>query len=129
MTSSLVFLSSRSDFVDVNDLSSSWLFKTAPDVPSDSAIQKWILLVTSVNPNRKLLFFRSYVRAFYCDLRVANANSGPVITDALGDAHPQNFGFLPLGDGTQKLLFNDFDDSGSCPVGFDIVRYFTALKL
>jgi len=73
-------------------------------------------------------FFRSFVRLYYVDLGLHNPNVGSV-SAGFGDAHLENFGFNVFADGVVRFVYNDFDDSGYCPVGLDSVRYFTVLRL
>lgn len=73
-----------------------------------------------------LLFFRSYVNTFYFELSSQPSTGAPVL--CLGDAHPENFGFLSFPSGV-RFVFNDLDDSGMCSGEFDVLRYFTALQL
>ena len=75
------------------------------------------------------MFFRSFNGAFHRDMkdlagRGVPGGTGPVA----GDPHPDNFGFLRTGKGTE-YAFNDYDDSGRGPVAIDAVRYFTAVRL
>lgn len=73
-----------------------------------------------------LLFFRSFVNTYYQDLD--SLNPGTPLGICLGDPHPENFGFLRFGKET-RYAFNDLDDSGRCPLLWDVLRYFTALRL
>jgi hypothetical protein len=73
-----------------------------------------------------LFFFRSFVNTFYADLSQLR-ETGPV-GFCLGDAHPENFGFLEFPGGV-RYVFNDLDDSGPCPLLFDALRFFTAARL
>ncbi len=73
-----------------------------------------------------LMFLRSFVNTYYSDLAASN-NSQNIIY-CLGDAHLENFGFLLFGSRT-RFVFNDLDDSGPCPLEFDILRYFAAVDL
>jgi uncharacterized protein (DUF2252 family) len=75
-----------------------------------------------------LVFFRSHVRAFYAMTSSLVEPNWPV-GFCFGDAHLQNFGFLEGKDGAVRYFFNDFDDSGYCPVRLDALRYFTSLRL
>lgn len=74
-----------------------------------------------------LLFFRSYVNTWYDELKQMPfpGNIGP----CLGDAHPENYGFVWFGGEDFRYLYNDVDDIAPCPVAFDALRYFTALKI
>lgn len=73
-----------------------------------------------------LMFFRSFVNTYYFDL--AKTNDSPNLILCLGDAHPENFGFIDF-KGETRFVFNDLDDSGVCPLEYDILRYFTAVDL
>lgn len=75
---------------------------------------------------KDLMFFRSFVNTFYQDLSQNVSSSNLVL--CLGDAHPENFGFMNF-SGKTLYVFNDLDDSGVCPIEFDILRYFTSLDL
>lgn len=75
---------------------------------------------------RPLLFFRSYVNSYYQDTLIRGTLRTPVF--CLGDAHPENFGFISF-QNESHYVFNDIDDSGICPIGLDILRYFSALRL
>jgi hypothetical protein len=73
-------------------------------------------------------FFRSYVDYFY--LLIAqnrlNLNLEMVVANhfgwCVGDAHAENFGFLIQEDNSTKFTINDMDDSGSCLLGYDLLR-------
>lgn len=73
-----------------------------------------------------LTLFRSFVTTYYADLNHLN-DLGP-LGICFGDLHPENFGFLEYQDGIQ-FLYNDFDDTGYCPIALDALRYFVALRL
>ncbi|MCA3012274.1 MAG: DUF2252 family protein [Myxococcaceae bacterium] len=73
-----------------------------------------------------LRFFRAFPQAWYLDLTQVPAAHMPGRTDwCFGDLHPENFGFLVVGDQVH-YAFNDLDDSGPAEVGLDALRYFTA---
>ncbi|MBS2023755.1 MAG: DUF2252 family protein [Deltaproteobacteria bacterium] len=74
-----------------------------------------------------LLFIRSFPAGYHASLKGVTP---PLGAEGLcvGDAHPANFGFLLLG-GKTRFGYNDLDDSGDCPVAWDALRYFIALKL
>ena len=74
-----------------------------------------------------LLFFRSYVKTWYREFSTLKS-VGP-IGYCLGDAHPENFGYLWRQDGSYPYVFNDLDDSGLCPIAADALRYLIALSL
>lgn len=77
----------------------------------------------------KVMFFRAFPAGFHKDLKQAPAarRLGRE-TMCAGDAHPGNFGFQRLG-GKTRFIYNDFDDSGYCPVAYDALRYFVALRI
>lgn len=76
-----------------------------------------------------LLFFRAFPSAYHGDFSQVPRNRLPGGESlCLGDAHPDNFGFLHL-DGQTVFAFNDLDDSGNCPIVLDIMRYLTAAQL
>ncbi|MBF0417457.1 MAG: DUF2252 family protein [Magnetococcales bacterium] len=84
------------------------------------------------------IFFRSFVPCFYCYLKSNQTWNSPVF-DALrsfvgwcaGDAHPKNFGVLPLylTSGEKKLVFamNDPDDGDLGLPIYDILRLLTGI--
>lgn len=74
---------------------------------------------------RPLMFFRSFPNTYYSDVSV---NVDTPVSLCLGDAHPENFGFMLFEDKTE-YLFNDLDDAGKCPILLDALRYFTALRM
>jgi hypothetical protein len=75
------------------------------------------------------MFMRSYPGAYWSDLRQLGPDRipGGMVT-GLGDAHPQNFGFIRI-NGRTRFVFNDLDDSGKVPVALDAARYFSTLRL
>jgi len=73
-------------------------------------------------------FFRSFVRCYYVDLGYVDKYVGSV-SPAFGDAHLENFGFNVFANDSVRFVYNDFDDSGYCPVSIDAVRYFVVLRL
>tara|TARA_R110000868_G_scaffold42681_5_gene144048 strand:- start:5726 stop:6826 length:1101 start_codon:yes stop_codon:yes gene_type:complete len=75
--------------------------------------------------DRPLMFFRSFTNTYYADTKVP---SQIPLALCLGDAHPENFGFLLFKDTTQ-YVFNDLDEAGACPIALDALRYFTSLRM
>lgn len=81
-----------------------------------------------------LMFYRAYPGAYHADFarNLRESATGKLPSKAVGlcvgDAHPDNFGFLKFG---QRVLyaFNDLDDSGYCPVVLDALRYVTAVRV
>jgi hypothetical protein len=114
-------------------LTSDYFRQSYPHLSAEQFQQKW------KNAQKSgLLFMRSFVNTWYDELgRISS--TGP-IGPCFGDPHPENFGFLLFGDlqkqgdvqkqaETLEYTYNDADDSGSCPVAFDALRYFTTLKI
>lgn len=75
---------------------------------------------------RPLMFIRSFVNTYYADLSAHNSSNNLIV--CFGDPHPENFGFMKFGS-TTRYLYNDLDDTGVCPLEYDILRYFTSLSL
>ena len=73
-----------------------------------------------------VMFFRSFVNTYYADIATQLDTKDMVL--CFGDPHPENFGFLEFPSGT-RFVFNDFDDSGYCPLQADALRYFVAVSL
>jgi hypothetical protein len=95
----------------------------------------------SFNPKKlesvqsEFAFLRAFVDYYYL-LYKANVDALPVVaklTDhkgwCVGDAHPENFGFLVSEKANPIFTMNDQDDSGPCPLALDIVRYLVAAQL
>lgn len=80
-----------------------------------------------------LMFFRAYPGGYHKDfaanLKGSARSKIPAGTGlCFGDPHPDNFGFLKF-DSNVLYGFNDLDDSGTCPVALDALRYVTAVSL
>jgi len=80
-------------------------------------------------------FLRSYVDYFY-SLNLVNQNTLQLMQAAklvpgwcVGDAHPENFGVLILGNGGNLFTTNDMDDSGPCPIILDMFRLMVSTRL
>ena len=119
---------SETDFVDLDKefiKQTDPLFLKAGSTSKDDFSKKW---------RRSLLgepveFFRSYPPAYHHDLAQIPTDKIPGEEGlCFGDAHPENFGFLSLTHGT-LFGYNDLDDPGYCPVAYDALRFFTALRL
>lgn len=97
------------------------LKNTYPHLPASAFEEKF-----ENSLERPLLFFRSYVNTYYAETLIR----GPLKEAAFcyGDPHPENFGFVSFAQ-VSEYVFNDLDDSGYCPIGLDILRYFSALRL
>jgi hypothetical protein len=107
-------------------LTSDYFRQSYPHLSAEQFQQKW------KNAQKSgLLFMRSFVNTWYDELGRLSS-TGP-IGPCFGDPHPENFGFLVFvdvqGQETMEYTYNDADDSGSCPVAFDALRYFTTLKI
>ncbi len=96
--------------------------KSSPNITDADFIFKWDYALDSGD----LKFLRSFVGAYYLDLM--NVKGAGPLGICFGDAHLENFGFVVFSDGP-KFVYNDFDDSGYCPVGLDVLRYLTSLRL
>lgn len=82
----------------------------------------------------EFMFFRGFAPVFYRRL-AANPEWLARVQTLLdhsgwmvGDAHPENFGFLTL-DGKVKFTVNDLDDAGQGPVALDLVRFVSSIKI
>ncbi|WP_394833392.1 DUF2252 domain-containing protein [Pendulispora rubella] len=74
-------------------------------------------------------FFRAFDAAYHADLASVPPSRVPGgETLCVGDAHPENFGFMKLPSGT-RFAINDLDDAGYCPAAFDAARFFAAVTL
>ena len=105
-----------------DNLTKEFYRKTASDISDSDFALKWNLALEA----GPLKFLRSFVSAYYKDLKKTKG-AGPVGV-CFGDAHIENFGFVLFADGPH-FVYNDFDDSGYCPVGLDILRYLTSINL
>lgn len=80
-----------------------------------------------------LMFLRAYPAAFHLDLKQLPLERIPGEEGlCVGDAHPDNFGYLEIGTARGRssiYAFNDLDDSGRCLVALDALRYFVAFRL
>ncbi|MSP92966.1 MAG: DUF2252 domain-containing protein [Myxococcales bacterium] len=76
-----------------------------------------------------VLFLRAYPGAFHKDLKQVPTKKrlgGESL--CVGDAHPGNFGWQRVA-GKTRYVFDDLDDSGFCPTGWDAARYFAAVRV
>ena len=80
-------------------------------------------------------FLRSYVDYFYLlinqnqsQLKVFNQFQ-KITGTCVGDAHAENFGLLIQKDQTSQFTMNDMDDSGQCPVAYDLYRLLSSSRL
>lgn len=80
-------------------------------------------------------FLRSYADYFYL---LINANKSQLTSLeknwntagwCVGDAHPENFGFVILENSASLFTVNDMDDSGPCPLVLDLARLMVSSKL
>ncbi len=87
------------------------------------------------NAKNSFHFLRSFVDYFFLVVQ-HNENSLPTLQASLGsigwcvgDAHPENFGFLIQNDGSSLFSMNDMDDSGPCPLAMDLFRLLVSVHL
>ena len=80
-------------------------------------------------------FLRSFA-GYYYGIIAKNTNSINIAKNAgniggwcVGDAHPENFGILIQKDDSNIFTMNDIDDSGPCPVAFDLLRLVVSSRL
>jgi uncharacterized protein (DUF2252 family) len=105
-------------------LDRSFIRATQSNLGDDVFAAKW-----DASRESGVIFMRSYPGAYHADL--AGVAVKRILGEegiCLGDAHPDNFGFLHL-DGRTTFAFNDLDDSGICAIGVDAARYFAVLRL
>jgi len=102
-------------------LTADYFRQSYPHLAAEQFQQKW-----TNSQKSGLLFIRSFVNSWYDEL--ARVSSTGPIGPCFGDPHPENFGYLSFA-GSFEYTYNDVDDSGACPVAFDALRYFTALKM
>ncbi|UXR63385.1 DUF2252 domain-containing protein [Bdellovibrio bacteriovorus] len=116
MEASLVSVSFKNEMIPVSE------FRETYKHLSDAAFAEKLQGAQATD----LMFFRSFVNTFYQDMS-RNVVS-PNLVLCLGDAHIENFGFMSFA-GKTHYVFNDLDDSGVCPIEFDILRYFASVEL
>lgn len=80
-------------------------------------------------------FLRSFV-GYYFGLIANNTNSLHIAKKAgsfdgwcVGDAHPENFGIILQKNDQVIFTMNDMDDSGPCPVAYDLLRILVSSRL
>ena len=80
-------------------------------------------------------FLRSFV-PYYYGLISKNSSALNITTKVkktpgwcVGDAHAENFGILIQENLSQKFTINDLDDSGPCPVTYELLRMLVSSKL
>lgn len=80
-------------------------------------------------------FMRSFA-GYYYGIIAKNTNSLNIANIAgkfggwcVGDAHPENFGILIQKDGPNIFTMNDMDDSGPCPIAYDLLRMLVSSRL
>lgn len=115
--SSLADISFKSNDIPQN------LFRETYKNLSDSAFQAKLQGALERSP---LMFMRSFVNTYYADLSASNNSQNLIL--CLGDLHPENFGFMRFGK-EQRFVYNDIDDTGVCPLEYDILRYFATVDL
>lgn len=78
--------------------------------------------------------FRSHVSGFYQQV-IAHQSRLPVLNRirthgwCAGDAHPENFGIILSEQGQGIFTYNDYDDSGFCPLVLDLARFLIGAEL
>lgn len=107
---------------DPSVLNRDFFAKHALGISPETFMKRWKNSLSS-----PLVFFRSHVRAYYA-ITKGIALPNPKTGLCYGDAHVANFGFIEGKDGQARLLYNDLDDSGICPVLLDALRYFTSVR-
>jgi len=88
------------------------------------------------NSKSTFFFLRSFVDYFYL-IAEQNQKNLPTlysmtkhISFCAGDAHPENFGYVIQNNPTKTIFsINDMDDSGYCPIIFDLFRFMSASKI
>jgi hypothetical protein len=78
-------------------------------------------------------FLRVFPQAYHADFaqnlsQAAVRKIPPEVGICFGDAHPDNFRFLERG-AKVSYAYNDFDDSGYCPIALDALHYAVAVRL
>lgn len=105
---------------------SKWGVRSTHQLASDVFETKW---KTSLS-DTPLMFLRAYPGAFHADLKQLARTRYPGADGlCVGDAHPDNFGYLTSDGVTTIYAFNDLDDSGNCVASIDALRYFAAFRL
>jgi len=80
-------------------------------------------------------FFRSYVDYFYLIIQANSSNLKAFHKLSsfdgwcVGDAHPENFGFLVQKNASTLFTMNDMDDFGPCPIADDLYRLLVSSRL
>lgn len=83
-------------------------------------------------------FFRSFVGYFYLlakenepslSILKKPAKSNLPTAVCMGDAHPENFGFLLQSTGARFFTANDIDDSEVAPAALDLFRFMVSARL
>jgi hypothetical protein len=98
---------------------------TSPDLDEAAFEAKWKASLAG----SPVMFVRAWPGAYHADLARAPATSLPGREAlCLGDAHPDNFGYLSLA-GKTIYAYNDLDDSGYGPAIVDALRYFAIVRL
>lgn len=121
----------KTELVDLNlqglssptSLDREFFQKTSPEIKPEDFETKWNI----AREEGALKFLRSFVTSYYTDLKKIRTGAGPIGV-CFGDPHIENFGFVVFQE-EARYVYNDFDDSGYCPVGLDILRYLTSVRL
>jgi len=81
------------------------------------------------------ILLRTFVDYFYLllleqkSIQMTFEQEFSFIGHAMGDAHPENFGIQLLKDNKNTFTLNDYDDSGSAPLFYDLLRLLTGADL
>jgi len=129
MTDKKLFNFSDASLRSIEEINQDFIRNTCNDIPLDGFKKKWKILMDPDGDKGVMQFFRSFVGCYYEDLGYAKNQYVGLVSPAFGDAHLENFGYNVFADRKVMFVYNDFDDSGYCPVGLDAVRYFTVLRL
>lgn len=91
---------------------------------------------TKVNASEDSFHFLRAFVDYYFGVIAKNTNSlhiakkvGAFSGWCVGDAHAENFGILIQDDNSTIFTMNDMDDSGPCPVAYDLLRILVSSRL
>lgn len=91
---------------------------------------------TKVNASEDSFHFLRAFVDYYFGVIAKNTNSLHIAKKAgafsgwcVGDAHAENFGILIQDDNSTIFTMNDMDDSGPCPVAYDLLRILVSSRL
>jgi len=92
-----------------------------------------VLFVPDKSQAQIYMTYRTQVPAFYQELKqnwskLKTLNQISSLGFCAGDAHPANFGFTLLHNNEVTVTYNDYDDSGICPLISDLLRFMLGSK-